>query len=185
MAKQFSFRGSLHGLKLDSGSFSKTFEAQVQVLIRNATREWLRAVVLRVRVWTGFSLGSVVFAQGQSGIGLARFLHMAVPVVPLHTTPKWYYPGFRGKVPKTPAQGAIFGEYNFPSSQHRYRFRYTNNVIQFGIGEFYGTPQSGGPWDSMRAGGDAFNAYLKENIHRLPQVKASVVKSNVVRLQDE
>ena len=144
--KQLAFYGSFHGIKFDKASFSKTFEAKAQVLVRNAAREWLRAVLTKVPIWTGMSRGSIVLAKGKvGGVGLARYLNMAIPTPHPNSRPKWYYPnpGSKYRLPKTPETGGQRGEYAFPSTQHRYRFRYTNNVIQVGIGELFGTQKAG------------------------------------------
>lgn len=175
MAGQWKVSLSLHGLAV-SGKFGKTLDEQLQVLVRNAARAWLRALIIRVAVYTGFALGSVKFARGRGG-ELASFLNVSVPINPKHDRPKWYYPPGGGRVPKTPDQGGRFAQFSFPVSQHRYRFRFRDDVVHFKLNEFFSSVSPTSPWHAVKAAREAFKEHIRENVKTLPKIKKYIIKS--------
>jgi hypothetical protein len=172
------FSGQLQGLKLAKGKFTKVLDRQLQVLVRLAAREWLRAVIIKVPVYTGFALGSVKNAEGEKG-NLARFLNVAVPIVPVNKRLHFYYHPGRKRIVKNEDTGAYFSKYAFVNFNKVYRFRFQSDIIYYMINDFFGSDFTG-PWNSMDAGKTAFFEYLDANkVRMLPKVSDYLVKINV------
>ena len=175
MSEAFRVIGSLHGLKFAKEPFGKTLDSALQVLIRNAAREWLRAVILRIPVWTGQSLGSIKFAEGPGG-NLARFLNVAVPIVP--------HP--RARVTGAKNQNSQPGSWNTTSGQHRYRFFFHSNVEYMIHHEFFERTDRGAsgqpsdergiiaPWHALEDGGRAFNDEIERGKAKLPRIQDAI-----------
>ena len=165
------FTGQLHGLKFSQNKHGKTMDQAIQRLIRQAAREWVRAVILRVPVWTGQAMGSIKFASGPGG-NLGRFLNVAIPIVPKETR--------KGKNAGT---GAAYGHYNFTTGNHVYRFRFRSTLIYFIHNEFFARTDWGAsgqqiqaPWRSMQAGAEAFLAEIRRGKTRLPKIQNAIEK---------
>lgn len=178
---EFRFTGSLHGFKFDLGGFTKKYEAAAEKLVRDAAKEWLRAVLISVPIWTGFAQGSIVFAKGPGGWDLARYLGMVgeTRVPHDHDTPKWHWNQDGSKVRKIPENGGRFGRFNFPIGQHRFRFRYTNSLLYFHIESFYGNISPTSPWFAMQHGRDAFAKFVNQNKARLPKASRFLQKYDI------
>lgn len=170
------FQGHLQHIFVDGKKFTKTFDDAAKVLIRQAAREWLRAAVLNVPVWTGMARGSLAFARGPGG-NLSRFLNVAVPINPVSATPRWY----SQRIPKTPESGGRFAIYNFTSGNSRYGFTFRSDVIHFIINEFFTIrPVSRtSPWKSMEAGAEAFRTYMKNHVGNLPRIESSMIRIQI------
>lgn len=160
------FFGSLHGLRL-KGNPKKTMDAALKILIREAAREWLRAVVLQVPVWSGQALGSIKFARGTNG-NLSRYLNVSIPIVPVKARPN-------------KNQYSNPGKYNFPTAQNRYRFSFRSDVIYYIHNEFFPRtdPGAGGqqieaPWHSLEAGKEAFQAVIAAAKKKLPRLQKAI-----------
>ncbi len=76
-------KGFFTKLTLDPGRYTKTLDKSMNVQLRQAARAWLRAVILKVPVWTGMSRGSLR--------PLGAFLRVAVPISPVASRKKVFY----------------------------------------------------------------------------------------------
>lgn len=175
------FNVKLFGLKTETGRFTKAFDSKAEVLMKKAAAAWLRAVIVRVPVWTGFARGSLKFADGPRG-NLSRFLQVAVPITGRRKTPKWYYHPGRGKVEKTPENAGRFAHYTFSTSRHVYTFTFTSTVVHYLIEEFFGQVSPTAPWLSMEAGRQAWLEYFDAHILDLPKLKDFTYPVPVVEL---
>lgn len=171
MAQSFSINGELYGLKIGTGKYTKALEDKLERLIKQAAKEWMRAVILRVPVLTGFAKGSIKFAGGD----LASFLNVSVPINPISKNTRYYRHSTGRRTEKTPEKGGLYSTYNFTSEQHRFRFNYRNNISYFLVNDFFGKGTHT-PWNSMIEGRRAFSKYIRENLISLPKILDSKIK---------
>src|SRR6185436_6344475 len=106
------FRGRLSFPKFDANRYSEALEKEIEVQIRQAAREWLRAVIPRVPVWAGTSRGSLQ--------PLGRFLRVAIPIS--------INPTSRGREGVGPEVGAAESTFDFTSRERRFIFSWNTTV---------------------------------------------------------
>jgi hypothetical protein len=127
--------------------------------MRQAAREWLRAVILKVPVYTGASRGSL--------LPLGRYLNIAIPIHPVVRHPRW-----------SPEVGALMQFFNFSHDlpSLTWTFQYSTQVPHYLINEFnvgLGQPPliEPTPWRSFAAGKIAWDNYVRtEFFRRLPKI---------------
>jgi len=153
-------------LFIDINRFTKTLDAAMDVQLRQAARAWLRAVILKVPVWTGMSRGSLK--------PLGSFLRVKVPI-----SPKAVRKGMG------PGVGATQSAFKFGKEGNKYIFEFDEQVMQYTINEFFNvrppinliTP---GPYGSFNAGADAFEKYVQNEMPgRLPRPEQATVTRRV------
>lgn len=141
--------------------------------MRQAAAAWLRAVIVRVPIWTGFARGSLKFADGPRG-NLSRFLNVAVPTGPSKPYPKWYYHPGRQRIRKIPENAGRFAHYTFSTTRRVYTFTYTTTVIHFILEEFFGVVS--GPWEAGEAGREAWAEFMETHVQSLPKISKYNIK---------
>lgn len=161
------FRGRLSFPKLDVKKYTQALETQVETQMRQAAREWLRAVIPKVPIWTGTSQGTLQ--------PLGRFLRFAIPITPVVNRP--------GKGPEV---GANQSGFKFERRGHRFVFKFDTSVEYFIRNNFYNLNppfhlKTPGPYGAFEAGEAAFKRYLKEIApKRIPKIKDFIrVKTQV------
>lgn len=166
------FKTKLLGFKLNGAAWSKQFQRDMERLTRQATREWIRAVIMQIPVWTGMALGSVKFARGSNG-SLAQFLHVAVPINPVSSTGKTFMSPTSGKPvhldkTKTPEAGGQMADYRFIFTKKTFAFQFKSTVPHFMHNEFFERTDPGAagqrieaPWNSLEKGRAAYLNYLR------------------------
>ena len=160
----------IRGFKFNMGGFLQSTDTAAKSSVLSAAREWLKAVIQMVPVWTGQALGSVKYAKGRSGTSaglfLGEYLKVQIPINPLHFRPN-----------KNPRTGGLQGRYTFSSSRHQYRFTYQTNVIYYVIQDFFNIGVSpSAPWNSMQYGREAFIRSIREEMKiRLPRVNSFII----------
>jgi hypothetical protein len=143
------FKGRVSFPRLDVESYTEAMEAIVRTQMRQAAREWLRAVIPRVPVWTGMARGTLQ--------PLGRFLKVAVPIHPVAVRPGM-----------GPGVGARKSHFSFPERDHRFYFQWSTDVFHFIQNEFYQAPnppfrlRHPTPWNAILAGKAAFDRYVAE-----------------------
>lgn len=166
----FRFYGRFFAIKIDKGKFTKDLEERADALVRNAARVFIRTLITRIPIWTGFTMGSIKFAQGNNG-DLHAFLGIAVPIGGTHRTPRYYYPPNRvRRIRKIPENAGKYANYSFTNSRHIYQFSFRDDVVQFLINEFYSNVSPTSPWNSLKVARDAFEDYLVQHVRGLPKV---------------
>lgn len=141
-----------------NGRFTQQLDEGIKKLMRAAAREWLREIILHVRVWSGESLGSIKFADGPNG-NLGRFLNVSIPMIdPIRGNSPYEIKG------KGPTTG--HGEYNFSSARHVYTFFFRSDVVQYTVNEFFKNVSSTSPWQSLNQAQIAFESFIANNIDR-------------------
>jgi hypothetical protein len=181
---RLGFTGHFKKITIDRTKFTATMKATAEVVQREAIREWLRAVIVGVPVWTGMSMGALKYARGRSGDSagqfLSSYLRVAVPIGPWRT---WDGEALEIRSDKSPELGGRQSRYTISQYRGRYLFTFQTSVIQFIINDLYpGKPPSyTRPWQAIQAGNEAFQAYLNANLRkRLPKIKDFVVTSDVI-----
>lgn len=164
-------RGSLHGLKIDHGKFTKALDTAAKRLTLEAARQFVRAMIRLVPVWTGMAMGSIKFARGTNG-NLGRYLNVAIPI-----SPKAY------RKNKNPEIGGAMGRYNFTAQRHIYTFLFRSDVPHFFMNNFFERTDPGAknqqiqaPWGALEAGQDAYRNHVRANIGKLPKVGKFIEK---------
>lgn len=153
------FRGRLSFPKLDVTKYTEALEEAVETQIRQGAREWLRAVIPKVPVWTGTAKGSLQ--------PLGRFLKVAIPISPVAR-----------RQGRGPAAGASQGSFKFQRVGRRFIFSAETTVDHFIQNNFYEAPsppfhlKEPTPWKAFEAGDEAFIRYIKANlVKRVPKLK--------------
>lgn len=137
-------------LEVDLVTAKKTVNKLMGRTIREATRRWLRAVLLAVPARGGFP---VLHGEAKGSLQpLGEFLRVAVPVRPVKLP---YRTGIgRGS-------GLHFDIKDDDPITYVYHFKWRTEVLHYQINEFYHTiPHS--PWLTTVAGEAAFFKYLEE-----------------------
>lgn len=169
--------GVLHKFHFNQGGWTKKLEQQGFALMKEGMREWVRAVIVHVPVWSGMARGSVKLAKGRAGPGTGLFLHqflrVVIPINPVADS--W-------RRSKNPEAGGRQARWTLTHSKGQFRFTYNNDVVHYIINEFYDGPPPSftRPWHSFEAGRAAFETYLNANKDKLyPKVSDFTVKTNV------
>ncbi len=145
---------------IDAPRYTKTLDQAIQVQVRQAAREWLRAVILKVPVWTGTSVGSLQ--------PLGNFLRVKVPNNPVAVRPGY-----------GPSVGRANQEFKFERNGTTWSFSFTEGVAHYIVNEFYNVNDTGhfnlknpGPYLSFKAGEIAFQSYIQKYLlQRVPNLK--------------
>lgn len=170
------FKGYLTSLKLDRGKITKEVERRANKLNKEAAREYVRAVILHVPVYTGMARGSIKLAKGRSGeaagYSLYQFLKLNIPINPVGHRPK-----------KNPEAGGKQGRFTFSHYKGRYNFTINTSVTHYLINEFMepnGRPSFTKPWHSFAAGEKAYNDHFKAHAHEvIPRLSDYIVRTKV------
>jgi hypothetical protein len=174
------FRFEAEVIRLDHKAFSKTAIETLEVQMRNAAREFLRAAIPRVPIDTGMAVGSF--------LNIGRFLRVAVPRGPgpySRKHPNWKkpqtYTHFDGtKMPKTPESGASLStqpEDAFQRNGGEVSFDFRSEVYHYILNDV-GIVH--GPWQSFSHGRAAFERYTREILPtKLPKVYEFIVKNTI------
>lgn len=191
------FKSKLLGFKLNGAAWSKQFQRDMERLTRQAAREWVRAVIMQIPVWTGMALGSVKFARGSNG-SLAQFLHVAVPINPVNSTGKTFLSPTSGKrvhldKTKTPDAGGQMADYKFVFTKKTFSFQFKSTVPHFMHNEFFERTDPGAagqqieaPWNSLEKGRAAYLNYLRNEIRasRFARITKFISRVSVESLTD-
>ncbi len=97
--------------QFDAQKWTDNLRARVETEMRNAAREWLRAVVPRVPVWTGTSAGTLM--------PLSRFLRAAIPAPVPEVTRKGRGVGV----------GEASSHFEFSRRGHRFYFKWGHGIF--------------------------------------------------------
>lgn len=169
------FRVVFDSLKINKQKFTVKLKEHLQVHIRLAAREFLKAAIPKIPVWTGFSAGSLGH--------LASFAGYTYSVNPITTGGRsftfsrrgsrfrsqtlkqrhyYYHPG-GGKVLKTPTAG---GRFATPTtaivkiSNNQITFNYNVTISYFNVSDIRKSISPRSPWRSFEAGRKSFFDHL-------------------------
>lgn len=158
----FDFSTNLPRIRLVNPNISKRTDVILGGIIRQAAREWLRAVLKSVPARGGFP---VVTGGAISTLKpLGRLLRVAVNNTPRPDT----HGRFRGD---RRALGENSQQFEIDASGPEYAFSWSTDLLHYYINEFYGFVPNA-PWDTMSAGRDAFIAYVDKALKtRIPNIE--------------
>jgi hypothetical protein len=146
-------------LSLATNKYTATLDRNIQVQLRQGARAWLKAVILKVPIWTGTSMGSLQ--------PLGAYLRVAVP-----NNYKVVRSGYG------PSVGKASQEFKFERNGNVWSFSFTEEVPHYLVNEYYNVNASGhfhlitpGPYHSFAAGENAFIGYInKYLIQKVPNL---------------
>lgn len=149
---------SFKSLNFDQVKLTKTLDRILGQIIREAAREWLRAILKSVPSRGGFPVWSG--AAKSTLVPLGRFLNN---VAGLNVSP----------VPKAPdrrslgldSQSFTFTDDRNNGGSFEYSFEWSTDLLHYYINEFYGLIPSA-PWHTQEAGQRAFEAYVLDALER-------------------
>lgn len=168
--------GGLHLLQLDKAKYTRSLNRALGIVIREAAREWLRAVITSVPSRGGFP---VLTGAAKSTLApLGRFLRVAIG----DTSPV-------GKLDRR-SEGEKASSFKITddktaSSDFVYEFEWSNDILHYYLNEFYQMPTvASSPWHSLDAGRAAFIKYVEENLpKRIPNI-ADYISPQVIQTGD-
>jgi len=164
----FTIKMRYSKLGIDTGRFTQTLDTNMKEQIRQAAREWLRAVILLVPVWTGTSKASLQ--------PLGAYLKVAVPVSPVVNRK-----GFGL------SQGRANQEFSFSREGNIWSFEFKEEVAHYLVNEYFNVNASGkfhlktpGPYRSFAAGEKAFTKYIDTYLlQRVPNLKDFILEEEI------
>jgi hypothetical protein len=157
------FTAKLRFLNFDSVKFTRRLDRIMGQIIREAAREWLRAVLKSVPSRGGFPVWSG--AAKMTLVPLGRFLNnvAGLSVSPVAGAPD------RRSMGEESQQFEITDDRNNGGS-FEYSFEWSTDLLHYYVNEFYGYIPSA-PWNTQEAGRKAFEAYVDDAIERrLPEI---------------
>lgn len=178
--------------QIDVEAFTKAQHEAVEIHVRNCARAFVRAALEKVPVDTGMARGSF--------LNIGRFLRIHIPIKGKKTRlryrngrtwverKRWYYPPNGGpKIPKTPESGAALTAFEFKRVGNTYQFIINSKVFHYTLqdefavstrsGERGGSPSA--PWQSMRAGREAWFAEMKNLKKKVPKITDFVTETTI------
>jgi len=156
-------QGGLQFLDFDHISFTKTLDRVLGQIIREAAREWLRAVLTAVPARGGFPV--LTGAAKSTLVPLGRFLKN---VGGLKVTP--VARKGRSTVIDKRAEGEASQSFTLESKNFNYTFEWSTDLLHYYINEYFGFIPFA-PWNTLEAGQEAFVAFVEEAIdRRLPNI---------------
>lgn len=155
------FTGGLRVIKLDEKRYTATLNKIMGQIIREAAREWLRAVLLSVPERGGFP---VLTGAAKSTLApLGRFLRVAIG----DRTPK----GKRDRREEGEAKQEFLIIDDTNQVDWVFRFAWNTTLVHYIINEFHGLIKYA-PWFSTVKGGIAFQNYVQLVLERrLPNIQ--------------
>lgn len=160
--------GFMTQLTINPQRYTKTLDKVMDTQLRQGARAWLRAVLVKVPVWTGMSRGSLR--------PLGAFLRVAVPI-----TPKVTRSGMG------PDEGAKRSSFKFGKEGTEYFFSFDEQVAHYTINEFFNVSPplnliTPGPYGSFEAGAEAFQDYIETELpKRLPRFE-EIITTKIIRV---
>lgn len=152
----------------DREGFLRSIDSVIRSIREEAARIFLVTAFAEVPQWTGMSAGTF--------LNLASLVNVALSINPVAFKLK-YYPG---AIPKTPESGASLSlgtESIFTEANGIYYFNMSNSVLQYRLGEFFGSKTRPAPWSSFEKGAQAFINYVRTELpKRIPNAKNFLIK---------
>lgn len=151
-----NFSSSLPIMNLDVARYTKTLDRVMGQIIREAAREWLRAVIVNVPVETGSAKSTLQ--------PLGRLLRrVAVPINPTKSASDYEH-----------RWGA--SDFNIFDKNFEYSFEWSSDLLHYYLNEFFPIATvASAPWHSLDAGEQAFLSYVDWALqNRLPDIEIDV-----------
>lgn len=158
-----NFESSLLILNLDVKKYTKTLDRVMGQIIREAAREWLRAILVSVPSRGGFPVETGAAKSTLQPLG--RFLRVAVPISPTKPVRANDYEHRWGA-----------SDFSITSKNFEYEFSWSTDLLHYYLNEFFSiSTVASSPWHSLEAGEAAFLSYVEEALERrLPNIEVEV-----------
>lgn len=154
------FEGGFEAFRLDEKAITKTTKKQLNIALRQATREWLRH-------WISNNLPPVDTGMARASFKpLGQFLRVAVPI---KIKRKPYYSKLEGGV-QSPELGIEKQSFSFTDDNDIYEFTWTTETLHYFLAQYYNGPAP--PGDAfIEEAAQKFVEYLMENLpKRVPNL---------------
>jgi hypothetical protein len=142
------------------GSATRSLEQVSEVVLRQAARSWLRAMVKAVPVWEGTARGTLK--------PLGRFLRVAVPISPV-ADPRKRRATIGGKLFNLgPVAGEAYSEYELIEEFPKYILKFTEK-LPYVVWNSFGQPLpqvKSAPWFAFDKAGEAAKATVREELRK-------------------
>lgn len=170
------FTGRLYKLDFDVKGYRKSYDDEMKIQMRQAAREWLRAVYPHVPVYTGMARSSLK--------PLGRLLKVAIPITQSKNGRKRERPGY------SRSDGEAQGVFSFGDNENGvYTFSFDTQVLHYYLNDTFDTKGAGmfnlinkTPWESAEYGEKAFRTYVEKVMPgRLPRIADHIIYSAVTR----
>lgn len=182
---------TLTKFEFKSKEFSEAFKKALNIQIRKAAKEFLKAAILRVPVRTGFARGGL--GNLATAIGLAAASDKTSFINKFNRRRKQGASGSRiefykspggSKVLKTPENARRYAtpiDKVFKEVNNIFTFNYNITILYYNLNDFFSNAKvASAPWKSFAAGRNAFIDYLRiTGIAKLPQLKQFVLKTKI------
>lgn len=163
------FSGELPHINFDRVAYTKKLDKTMGLIVREAARQWLRAILLSIPSRGGFPV--LTGAAKSTLVPLGRFLRVAVPVTPTVGVRDGRYRGDRR------AEGADSSEFEIVDDKNGgidngYSFEWSSDLLHYYINEFYTSNVPEAPWHTLEKGEQAFYDYVDWAIaNKLPDIE--------------
>lgn len=164
-------------IDFDQVAYTKTLDRIMGQIIREAARNWLRAVLTSVPEREGFPVLTGAAKSTLSPLG--RMLRVAVPVIPVARPSRQYFDKRRGKtytrksettIVDRRAEGQASQQFLLISNNFNYTFEWSTDLLHYFINEYFGRIPFA-PWHTLEKGARAFADYANNAIlTRLPNL---------------
>lgn len=185
------FSGVLNIPKADIENYIKDHKKELDIHARQAARRFVRAAISKIPIVTGMARGSY--------LNIGRFLNVAIPLTGKQRyrfrkrhgkTYKekiclWYYPPGRSgiRIPKTPESGAKLTAFKMDFEDRggtfAFVFEINTRVFHYTLQDEMHVKSPTSPWQSMRAGREAWMEYIKTLGNRLPPITNYIVNTTI------
>lgn len=143
------------------GSVSRALEPVSDLVLRQAARAWLRAMVEAIPVWEGTARGTLK--------PLGRFLRVAVPISPVASPSKTVSSPMKGRVFQLgPQAGEGYSEFELTSEFPKYTLAFTEK-LPYVVWNSFGSPLptvKSAPWAAFQKAGMAAETTIKAELRK-------------------
>lgn len=148
-------------MKNSTRKYSATLDKELGRIIREAAREWLRAVLTSVPSRGGFPV--VTGAAKSTLVPLGRILRVSVPVRP-QPDKNGYYRGDRRAEGQREQKFRIVDDNN-KGRKYIYSFEWSTTLLHYYLNEF--GLVHGNAWESVERGREAFMDYVNSALRKM------------------
>lgn len=164
----FNLKVTLTTYEFDAEAYNKALRVYVEKQSRLAAVEFAKAALARIPIRTGFVAGA--FGTLLELLGSNASFNPIVRAT-IARSPEYYYPGFGGRIEKTPVSGRQFStpaQEIFKWQGDNFVFTYDIDISYFRINDLSGGFSPTAPWRAFEAGQVAFEQFLSKNFDDAP-----------------
>ncbi|RLF64634.1 MAG: hypothetical protein DRN30_05230 [Thermoplasmata archaeon] len=158
------FTGVLVSPHIDDKGYKKELDTEMQLLLRDAAKEFVRATLTKIPVQTGMAASTLK--------PLGRHLGMLLKVSANRPPRKVKNPSAKN-YNKSAARGEAFQRFEFFETHFRYTFVFSTTLYHYYLNELLSIQNvASSPWGSLKVGSEAFFTYVNDNYKKyIPSLK--------------